>query len=113
MFEIGTWNCLSVISEKKITLKDLFCNPDNFIICINERINANKMKYLLPSESTDIVYDKLFYQKINKYFSIIGQWNGIEVLCHIDDMELLQCPYFNMECRLIASYATQCKPGSS
>ena len=108
MYEIGTWNCLSVISEKKITLQDLFRDQDRYIIYISERLNVDKIKDLLPSATGDVVYNNFFSQKKNNYYSIIGQWNRIEVLCHIDDMELLQCPYFNMECHL-----TQCKPGSS
>ena len=100
MFQVGTWNGFPLICDETITLPQLFSDSENFIICLKQSTHVNKIKALVHSDTGDIVYGKLFYQKLNMFFYNIGEWNGIIVLCHIDDMDLCESGTFNMECQL-------------
>ena len=101
MFKVGIWNGLVIISENEVTLENLISESDNYIICLNQRIHANRENALLPSDTVDIVFSKYFNMKLNEYYIIIGYWNDIPVLSHVDDIQLLECTSFNMECQLL------------
>ena len=44
----------------------------------------------LDIDAVDVVYHKFFYEQMSTtYFYIIGLWNGIRIIGHIDEIEMM------------------------
>ena len=44
----------------------------------------------LNIDAVDVVYPKFFYERMSTtYFYIIGSWNGIRIIGHIDEIETM------------------------
>ena len=100
MFQVGTWNTYPLIFDEKVTAQQLLSDSEKFIIFLKQATHVNKIKALVHSESGDIVYGKFFNQKSDMFSYTLGEWNGVRVLCHIDDIEMCETGTFNMEGQL-------------
>ena len=95
--QIGTWCNIRILSEVPVSEEDLRYS-DNFELRLRPRLHVRSVVADLDIDAVDVVYHKFFYERMSTtYFYIIGSWNGIRIIGHIDDIETMDVHTVTME----------------
>ena len=100
MFRIGCWNGLKVLSKTIPSVEDMLHNPGDYVLVLQQTSPARIVTNIVQCEIT-IVYSQLLRQDLNIFHKMLGEWNSVQIIGHIDDVHMLDDAHVGMQLILL------------